>query len=47
MSSFRCIRLIGFALLASVELSAPVQARVPYDGLWSVSLKVGQGLQRP
>ena len=43
MSSFRCIRLIGFALLASIELSAPVQARMPYDGLWSVSLKVGQG----
>src|SRR5829696_7643534 len=43
MSSFRYIRLIGFALLASAELCAPVQARMPYDGLWSVSLKVGQG----
>jgi hypothetical protein len=47
MSSFRCHRLpvltsIGFALFASL-VGAPVQARTPYDGLWSVSLKVGQG----
>ena len=45
MSSFRCHRLpvltsIGFALLL---VGAPVQARTPYDGLWSVSLKVGKG----
>jgi hypothetical protein len=48
MSSFRYTRLsgltlIGLALFASLEVSAPVQARTPYDGLWSVSLKVGQG----
>ena len=47
MSSFRYHRLpvltsIGFALFASL-VGAPVQARTPYDGLWSVSLKVGQG----
>src|ERR671911_925321 len=47
MSSFRCHRLpvltfIGFALFALL-VGAPVQARTPYDGLWSVSLKVGQG----
>src|SRR3954447_5298979 len=47
MSSFRYPRsvltLIGLALLASLEVGAPVQARTPYDGLWSVSLKVSQG----
>src|SRR4051812_31351843 len=47
MSSFRYPRsvltLIGLALFASLEVSAPVQARTPYDGLWSVSLKVSQG----
>ena len=47
MSSFRCHRLpvltsIGFALFASL-VGAPVQASTPYDGLWSVSLKVGKG----
>src|ERR671910_2056703 len=47
MSSFRCHRLpvltsIGLALLAW-QVSGPVQARTPYDGLWSVSLRVGQG----
>src|SRR5215204_469493 len=47
MSSFRYHRLpvltsIGFALFASL-VGAPVQARTPYDGLWSVSLKAGQG----
>jgi hypothetical protein len=47
MSSFRYRRLpvltsIGFALFASL-VGSPVQARTPYDGLWSVSLKVGQG----
>src|SRR5918995_4683124 len=47
MSSFRCHRLpvltsIGFALFASL-VGAPVQARTPYDSLWSVSLKVGKG----
>ena len=35
--------LIGLALFASLEVGAPVQARTPYDGLWSVSLKVSQG----
>src|SRR5215204_7150174 len=48
MSSFRYARLsvltlIGLALFASLEVGAPVQARTPYDGLWSVSLKVSQG----
>src|SRR3954453_3535021 len=47
MSSFRYPRsvltLIGLALFASLEVGAPVQARTPYDGLWSVSLKVSQG----
>src|SRR5215208_6832442 len=48
MSSFHYARLsvltlIGLALFASLEVGAPVQARTPYDGLWSVSLKVSQG----
>ena len=37
------LTLIGIALFASLEVGAPVQARTPYDGLWSVSLKVSQG----
>jgi hypothetical protein len=43
MSSFQYLRLMGFTLFALLELSAPAQARAPYDGLWSVSLKVDQG----
>ena len=48
MNRFRYVRLsvltlIGLALFASLEGGAPVQARTPYDGLWSVSLKVSQG----
>ena len=31
------------ALLAWSGANAPAQARAPYDGLWSVSLKVEQG----
>jgi hypothetical protein len=36
-------RVILIALLAWSGANAPAQARAPYDGLWSVSLKVGQG----
>jgi hypothetical protein len=46
MSSFRYARLsvlTVIGLFASLEVGAPVQARTPYDGLWSVSLKVSQG----
>ena len=37
--------LVSFtlALLGLFEVSAPAQARTPYDGLWSVSLKVDKG----
>ena len=34
--------VIGLALI-SLEVNAPLHARTPYDGLWSVSLKVDQG----
>jgi hypothetical protein len=34
---------IAVALLALYDANAPAQARTPYDGLWSVSLKVDQG----
>jgi len=36
-------RVIVIALLAWSGANAPAQARAPYDGLWSVSLKVEQG----
>ena len=36
-------RVIVIALLAWPGANAPAQARAPYDGLWSVSLKVEQG----
>src|SRR5215204_4472745 len=36
-------RVIVIALLAWSGANPPAQARAPYDGLWSVSLKVEQG----
>ena len=36
-------RVILIALLAWAGANAPAQARAPYDGLWSVSLKVSRG----
>ena len=36
-------RAVVLALLALSLANTPAQARSPYDGLWSVSLKVDQG----